>query len=205
MKNLSVILNVILVVAVGILFFLHFKGNNNATNLTTPTDSTALKAKGKAIVYIDSDTLFKKYDYAVEVQKLIDDKKNAAQNTLKSKQDVLKLKFNEYQNKAAYLTESERASTEKKLQDMQIDLENSSIAMENSLIKESTELNEKLRIKLEGFLKDYAQQNGHTYIIQYSRVGSGVLYGDKALDITNDVIAKLNTLYKTEKEAASGN
>jgi len=58
-KNASLILNIVLAIAVAVLYYLHFKGNStDATPTAVPTES-----KGKAIVYVNVDSLLTKYDF----------------------------------------------------------------------------------------------------------------------------------------------
>ena len=49
---------------------------------------------------------------------------------------------------------------------------------------------------IESFLTDYAKQKGLTYILGTSKQTKSVLYGDKTLDITEEVIDALNDDYK---------
>ena len=61
MKNLSLILNAVLLVAVGVLFYLHFSGGKPASG------GSELQLSGVPgdvkIAYINSDSVFKNYDY----------------------------------------------------------------------------------------------------------------------------------------------
>lgn len=202
MKNLSLILNGVLIIAVGVLFYLHFsapKAGADSVDLTA--DTTVVNAKGKAIVYIDSDSLLKGYEYSKKVQADLAMKKTAMENTIKSKQDAFDNKLREYQTKMDYLTPTERTKTENDLKFMQADGEKTIYDMQNKFQAEAASLNEQLLFKIEDFLKDYAKANGHIYVIQTSRGIGPVLYGDDKLNVTTDVINKLNAVYKKEQEA----
>jgi hypothetical protein len=152
MKNLSLILNGVLVIAVAVLFYLHFsapKAGGDTTNYTA--DTTLVSAKGKAIVYLDSDSLLKGYEYS---------------------------------------------------KSMQADGENTMYTLQNKFQTDAAALNEQLLFKIEDFLKGYAKANGHMYVIQTSRGIGPVLYGDAQLNVTADVINKLNEQYKKDLDAA---
>ena len=60
MKNLSLILNVVLLVAVVILYVLHF---SNAPSVQVSDSSSDTSSVNLKIAYINSDTVLKYYDY----------------------------------------------------------------------------------------------------------------------------------------------
>jgi outer membrane protein len=203
MKNLSLILNGVLVIAVAVLFYLHFsapKAGGDTTNYTA--DTTLVSAKGKAIVYLDSDSLLKGYEYSKSMQADLAVKKSAMENTIKTKQAAFDNKLREYQTKMDYLTPAERAKTENDLKNMQADGENTMYTLQNKFQTDAAALNEQLLFKIEDFLKGYAKANGHMYVIQTSRGIGPVLYGDAQLNVTADVINKLNEQYKKDLDAA---
>jgi outer membrane protein len=202
MNNNKVLLavNGILAVAVAVLFYLHFSSGKGGGEVSLASDTTVVNAKGKAVVYINTDSLMAQYDFSKKITADIEIKKTTMENTLKAKQDAFSRKFNEYKTKAEYLTPTERAKVEDDLGRMQMDGENSAVELQGKLQNDVALLNEQLFDKVEAFLKDYAQANGHTFILQYTRGISPILYGDAKLDITKDVVNKLNELYKKEQE-----
>jgi len=202
MNNNKILLaiNGLLAVAVAVLFYLHFSSSRGGDDISLTTDTTVVNAKGKAVVYVNTDSLMAQYDFSKKIQKDIDDKKAAMDNTLKGKQNAFQNKYNEYRNKAEYLTPTERAKVEQDLSNMQIDGENAAMELQGKLQNDAAMLNEQLFTKVEAFLKDYAKVNGHVYVLQYTRGISPILYGDSSLDITKDVVNKLNGLYKKELE-----
>ncbi|UPT67554.1 MAG: OmpH family outer membrane protein [Sphingobacteriales bacterium JAD_PAG50586_3] len=202
MKNLSLILNGVLVIAVAVLFYLHFtSAKGGAESVDLSADTTVVNAKGKAIVYVDSDSLLKGYDYSKKVQDDLAVKKTAMENTIKGKQTAFDNKLREYQTKMDYLTPAERAKTENDLKNMQMDGEKTMYDLQGKFQTDAAALNEQLLFKVEDFLKGYAKANGHIYVIQTSRGIGPVLYGDPQLNVTSDVINKLNEVYKKELEA----
>ena len=58
MKNTTLIWNALLPLAVGALFYLHFKGDSAGSSA-----SVSDMAKGKKIVYVQADSLLKNYEY----------------------------------------------------------------------------------------------------------------------------------------------
>ena len=72
MKNLSLILNAVLLIAVVVLFFLHFSGKKTATS---PNDSTAAAFTGDLkIAFINSDSVLEQYDFLKANRAVIEEK-----------------------------------------------------------------------------------------------------------------------------------
>lgn len=199
-NKVLIAINGLLVVAVGVLFYLHFSSSHGADEISLTSDSTAINAKGKAVVYVNTDSLMAKYEFSKKIQADIDIKKATMEDQIRGKQMAFQKKLDEYKNKAEFLTPTERAKVEADLQNMQVDGENTSLKLQNTLQIQASELNEQLFVKVEGFLKDYAKANGHVYVLQYTRGISPILYGDANLDVTKDVVTKLNAIYAKELE-----
>ena len=77
-KNFSFILNIVLVIAVGVLYYLHFSScNTNCSSATGgATDSSALvkpavmspkEIKASKSVYVNLDILYEKYDFIKKI------------------------------------------------------------------------------------------------------------------------------------------
>ena len=69
MKNLSLILNAVLLVAVAVLFYLHFAG----TTPSTTTSGVAVTGDAK-IAFIKSDSVLKHYAYLDANKKILEEK-----------------------------------------------------------------------------------------------------------------------------------
>jgi len=68
MKNISLILNGILIIAVGVLYFLHFSGKKSGS------ESTVSAPSDLKIAYIKSDSVLKHYDYFKEMRTVLEAK-----------------------------------------------------------------------------------------------------------------------------------
>src|SRR5688572_16260849 len=59
MKNLSLILNAVLLVAVGVLFYFHFSGGSRETS----SSASSVNPGDLQVAYIKSDSVVKHYEY----------------------------------------------------------------------------------------------------------------------------------------------
>ena len=60
--------------------------------------------------------------------------------------------------------------------------------------------NGKLYDKIADFTKAYAKEKGYKLVLTFSKANPTVLYGDPALDVTGDVVKKLNDAYSKDKK-----
>jgi outer membrane protein len=56
----------------------------------------------------------------------------------------------------------------------------------------------KLYDKIADFTKDYAKEKGYKIVLTYSINNTSMLYGDPSLDVTADVVKRLNEAYAKE-------
>ena len=83
MKNLSIVLNVVLFVAVIVLYVLYFSGHKSPE--TAMTSKVAGTADATKIVYINTDTLLNNYQLAVELNEAFLKKQEDRRTELKDK------------------------------------------------------------------------------------------------------------------------
>ena len=119
MKNASLILNVILTIAVAVLYYLHFKDHQPEAVSTVKAPA---EAKGKAIVYVNVDSLLTKYDYFKDTQKVLESKRFQLENDLATKGRNLQNKVAFFQQRAATMTQEQGRATEASLQKEQQDI-----------------------------------------------------------------------------------
>jgi len=179
-------------------------GTIAACNKSKPAETTTAAAppssEKEAIVYVNSDTLLSKYDYAKDMGKRLETKGKSAQGDLASRGQAFQREVADYQKNQATMAADQRQKTEQRLQREQQELQtyqqNASADFQNS---QATE-NSKLYDKIADFAKSYAKEKGYKMVLTYSKANPTVLYGDPALDVTADVVKKLNDAYAKEKK-----
>jgi outer membrane protein len=161
--------------------------------------ATTVAAK-ESIVFINQDTLISKYNYAKDVTKTMQDKGKAAQSDLASRGQAFQRRVDEYKKNAGTMPADQRQTTEQGLQREQQDLQsyqqNATAQFQNEQASEGN----KVYDKIADFLKGYAKEKGYKLILAYSKANPTVLYGDSGLDVTVDVLKRLNDAYATEKK-----
>jgi outer membrane protein len=167
---------------------------------TTDKQVTAPSANKETIVFINQDTLLNKYEYAKDVTKTMQDKGKTAQNDLGGRQQTFQREVAEYQKSANTMPADQRQTTEQRLQREQQDLQgyqqNATAQFQNDQATEAG----KVYDKIADFVKGYAKEKGYKLVLMYSKANPTVLYGDQSLDVTADVIKKLNNAYTKDKK-----
>ncbi|MBD1420084.1 OmpH family outer membrane protein [Sphingobacterium chuzhouense] len=174
--------------------------NTGATNTTNDSTASVANAnKEEKIVYINSDTLSEKYEYYKDVRTKLEAKVKKAQSDLQSKGQAFQREVADYQQKAGTMSASERQATEERLARKQDELgrldQNASASIAQD---ESTEFTNVYNTITE-YLKKHAEEKGYELVLTYSVSNPTVLYAEKKMDITAEVVEALNKEYKDKK------
>jgi outer membrane protein len=206
MKNLSLILNGVLAIAVAILYYLHFSQPKQVTTVKTPEGKDTIVAvepvveaeesevPSSGILYVDIDTINLKYNY-IKTQKAAMEKQGAqAEATLKAKAKVLQDEIMAYQKKAqaGELTQQQAQSIEKGLGEKQQALALQEQKLSDQLIEKTNKIQEELNKRMKKELKVYLDQYKADYILGYTE-GANILLTNPKLNITSQVLKKLNS------------
>jgi outer membrane protein len=198
MKNLSLVLNIILLVAVGVLYYLHFFGSKAESFSYNPSDTTAVSLK---IAYINADTVLKHYDYLDFNRQQIETKQKKMEQDYRNRAMGLQSEISAYQRNVNSLTLGQARATEEDLTKKQQNLQLYQQSLSQQLMDEETKLTRELYGRITKFLEKYGQERGLQVVLKFDPT-SDLLYGGKALDISQDVIKGLNEGYQAEKSNA---
>lgn len=199
MKNLSLILNIVLLVAVAILYVLHFSGGSTSEAKASASDTSAVNLK---LAYIHSDTVLKYYDYLKVNRDQLEAKTKKMDEDLQRRTVGLRDEIAAYQRNVNTMTLGQVRAVEEDLGKKQQNLQMYQQRLQQELMQEEAKLNKELYDRITGFLKEYGQERGLQVVLKFDPT-SDVLYGGEALDITQDVITGLNTAYQSEKKAST--
>lgn len=195
MKNLSLILNIVLLVAVGVLYYLHFSAPKGSTSSTAEGDTTNLNLE---IAYINSDTVLKYYDYLKVNKEQLEAKSQKLNQEYRNRVMGLQSEIQAYQRNVSSMTLGQARATEEDLGKKQQNLQMYEQSLSQQLMQEEAKLNKELYDRITAFLRDYGREKGLQIVFKYDQ-SSDVLYGREMLDISQDVVKRLNTLYQDEK------
>jgi outer membrane protein len=197
MKNISTLLSVVALIAVGVLYYLHFNTRQDSRKPATSNvrpDSTGFK-----IAYFDIDSLQTHYEYFKDVSSQIKAKESSITTELTNLQNSYQKKIREWQQKGPTMSQSEGEAAQREYAQMQQRYEQRQVMLEQELQKQKMEMMTDVRKRIEDYLRDFNQEKGYAFILSYEP-GFMLYYKDSVYDITNDVIAGLNASYKSKSK-----
>ncbi len=190
MKNLSIYLNIVLFIAVVVLYILRWQDQANQNN------SPALSSTNAATtVYVNGDSLLNNYDYFIDAKKDFEAKSIQVENAIMAKRAVLEKEIGAYQQSAAGMSTEQRASVEESLMKKQESFKQYSENASANLQEEQAKFNEALFDKVAAYLKEFSKDKKYKIVMNYAK-GTGILFANDSLDITQDVLKGLNKAYK---------
>ena len=197
MRNISTYLSILALVAVGFLYYLHFKGEKKSV-ANHPGKASAASSNNFRIAYFDIDSLQEKYEYFKDVSGQMKVKESTLTSQMDALQNTYQKRLKELQDKGPTMTQSEGEAAQREVAQMQQKYQQRQMSMEQDLKKHQVDLMTDVRNKIENYLKDYNKEKGYAFILSYEP-GFMLYYRDSVYDITNDVIVGLNEQYKKEK------
>lgn len=200
MRNLSLVLNVVLFILVGILFYFHFtsKPGSGAAPQVIQTNGKSITVP--QIAYVDIDSFQSNYAYFKTGRAALEARQKSMEAELDRSMSAFQAEYATLAQKAQTMTEEEGMAAQQKLADKQQKIEERKQAMEAQFMKETQDFNIKLQERIVAFLKKYNANGAYTYILPYSKETINLLYVNPANDITGDVLKGMNEEYASEKK-----
>ena len=188
MKNLSITLNVVLLVAVAILFYLVL----SEPKITEPvskvsTEDTTSATSGLKIAYINTDTLWANYDLVKVLREELEDKQAQFKRQLEGKVKALESKYLKLREDAPMLTQADGEKRQMALMQEELALK---------LAEEEDNMKRKIKANLDRQLAKMKEIQKLDLILDYSTTSS-LLLADSTMNITTEVVSQLNADFKS--------
>lgn len=199
MKNASLVLNIILLIAVG---FLYFKVYSDKPAQTAVIEKPTVDLKKPLkVVFVNADTLLEKYNDFKKQRDALQKKEKDADASLKARGRALERDFLAVQKKVqtGTMAPSEIQKEEQRLTQAQQALAQEQDRITKSLLEDTKKINESLQKTLIDKLKSFRDAEGYDYILSYA-AGGQILVTNDSLDITQKVLEELNTKKAVEKQ-----
>jgi len=193
MKNLSLILNAILIVAVGVLYYLHFASPKSVSGSAGNVSASNLQ-----IAYINADSVLKNYDYFKVSREKLESKGQKLDADLRNRAQSLQNDYAAYQRNLSSMTIGQAKALEEDLTKKQQNLRMYQESLSQELMGEEQKVNQELYGKVTDYLKKYGKERGIQVVLKYDP-SSDLLFAGDSLDISKDVVKGLNEAYKSEQ------
>ena len=195
MKNINTILNVVLGIAVAVLFYFQFSGSKPSV----AAGSKAVAAGDFRIAYFEIDSVESQFNYYKEVSNAIQAKAQQNNNELNQLKEVFASKYQELQKNGQRMTEAEVNARQQELQQMDKTFKSKEQMMNNEMQDESMKKLQDVKKKITDYLAEYNKSKGYAFILGNNSDMLSMYYKDTAYDISADLVKGLNELYKAKK------
>ncbi len=206
MKNTSLILSVISLVAVVVFGILTLTKDGKKAEVATEGEATEAAAAQKGdIVYVDLDRILLEYDMANDLRSVVETKVQNIQAEVTRRGQKLEKDVTAYQEKIqkGLMTRSVAEAQGQKLQQQEIEFNNYAAQKQQEIQEEQLVMMNQLGDAIQTFITKYNEEKQYAMILTNSG-GAPVITAEESLDITDDVLAGLNEEYiatkNTEKE-----
>lgn len=195
MKNASLILNLVLLVAVGVLFYLHFAGNKGTEARVPSTKHTSPAANGDCkIAYFDMDSINNSFVLIKDVKAELSKEEEKINSTLTNLQKSYNDRITHYQGQSQSMSQVESEKANRDILQLQDRIRTTKQEMEQKYQDLYMRKMQDVKAKVEEYLKEYNKDKGYSYILAYEP--GFIFYRDSTLNITSDIISGLNDKYK---------
>jgi outer membrane protein len=198
------------VIAVAILYFLHFS-NPSSAELAVATDSTAVEKpivkaptdiKASKIVFVNLDVLSEGYEFLKDVSASAQAEQNSLQTQYQSKGEKLQADYMAFEQKAqgGLLSDNQIQAEQEKFAKRKDELDQ--LQMKSEALGEKIQARtEEARKNLTDYIAEYNKSGNYQYVLTYSEGPlSPVLLADPSLDITTDILDGINSQYRAKKK-----
>ena len=201
MKKISLWLNVVLIIAVAGIYFLHFTGNKTSRAEVSADGTEQVIDRDYAIAYIDIDTLVSNYGLFIDKRDELSQKKNELEAELQIKSKNFENEVRDFQDKVnkGLITRTKAQILQQQLAQKEQDLYATRDNLGRQLAEEEQVMYRQVLNEVMSYLEEYNTE--YNYKIIFSKTfGGQLLYTDKSLNITNDVLQGINKKYAEIKE-----
>ncbi len=202
-ENSNRIISGVLAVAVIVLFVLHFSGKNKEVVDNQSAQTGVLlgnlgQTGDMKVAYVFVDSVLANYEYYKVLTDKLMAKKSGLEKELTGKGESFQKEVSEFQYKVEkkLITSWDAEARQKQLTEQQQVLVNLQNDMQNKLAQDEQTVTIQLHDSVLSAVNDINRKMGFNLILS-NTFGGGLLYADDNMNITKQVLDRLNEAYRT--------
>ncbi len=160
---------------------------------------TAVPVGAIKVAYVNSDTVAKYYQFSKDITAKLKEKQASAQYKLKSLYSKYEAERADFEKQAPIMSQTEMQRKAQEIGVMEQDIMQKEQKLSAKLSETEMKVTNDYVYKTNDFMQEIGESLGYDYVMSY-RIGGPMLYANPNLDITNEVVEKLNEVYKKSKE-----
>jgi outer membrane protein len=199
MKNILIGMNILLLAAVGYLYYHSFSGKKVAATVATTNTSVPVDINGNRppIAYVELDSLNENITYIKERRKELEAEQRAIETEQENGYRGLQAQKDNFLKRGAAITEAEAQQFQGKLIEQQQKIDDTKQLKSQKLSEKSFSIMDGIQKKLREFLTEYNKEKKFMYIFTTGTGLDYMVYKDSSLNITQDVIKGMNAKMKS--------
>ncbi|TKK65327.1 OmpH family outer membrane protein [Ilyomonas limi] len=197
MNKVLLILNVILIAAVGFLYYTFSQYRKEDQQHVK--EANAAVANSFKIAYFELDSLQEHYTYFKEVREELNKQEAQRTKQLDNIRTSYMNKLKEYNQKGATMSQTDQSNFEQELRNLQNNYEQRQQELGQEMNTLYMQKMQNVKQRIQDFLKTYCKSKGYAYVFATSS-DDYLYYKDTLRNITPDIVGLLNDEYKTSKK-----
>ena len=149
--------------------------------------------------YVDTTKLVQEYKEMKDVEEEFNMKSDAVRKELDSVARIFQEEVQQYQSEMNSLSQAQRQEKEQELMQKQQQIQQQQQTRGGELREQSDAVIDSIVDKVKDYVEVYGEENGYTYIFG-SNESASIMYAKDGLDITEEILEKLNEKYNPEEE-----
>lgn len=200
MKSASLIFNIVLLVLVGVLFYLHFssKGKSPAVKNTTTRVNSTTASNEFRIAYFELDSITNSFAMVKDVKSELNREEDKMNNEMSQWQKRYNDRISKYQAQGQTMTQVESENANRDLLQLQETIRNKKQELDQKFQGMYMQKMQDVKMKIEKYLLEYNKDKGYSYIFAYEP--GFIYYRDTMFNITTDLVKGLNEEYTAKKK-----
>ena len=197
MKQLSLIINIVLILAVGFLYYQVFSGKKKESKSVKASSTLQSAPSDRSLIaYVELDSLNENIVYIKNKRKELEGEQRAIETEWQNAYRGLENQKNNFLKRGQSITQQEAEEFQGRLIQQQQQVDGKKQALTQKLSEKSYKFMDDIQKKLKEFLNDYNKTKNYMYILTTGTGLDYMVYKDSALNITDDVIKGMNEKMK---------
>ncbi len=199
MKQLSLVLNIVSIVAIGVLYYIHFTPDKKIhKKMGTVNYHSKDTTRGRKIVvaYVELDSLNNNVTFIKQRKKELEAEQKLILSEYENAYRALTAERDNFLKKGNAITQQEAEAFQEKLGQKQQEVEQAKQTKGQKLAEKGARIMEDMQGKLKDFMSEYNKEGKYTYILATGTGLDYLFYKDSTLNITSEIIKGLNQKMK---------
>ena len=198
MKIFNLVSNIVIIVAIVLMWALHPKCGDSSCADSAPISATDMMP----MAYVNIDSILMNYQKAIDLNEDLMAQEEEIRTSLTEQARLLEADMQEFQRKVennGFLSRERAQAKQQQLVGRQQQLEQLQQKKSNELSLKQQDLNQTILESLDTYIKEYNKTAGYHMILTQNGAIGTVIYANQSYNITATVLSELNEQYARKK------